>query len=132
MSIRIKILIAFAMVIILSCGTTVYGIKLVGTANELVIALFDGPLIAATTARTAQTDFAEARAAMERKILLGDALPAAAITLVEERTAKVIEGLQLVRERLQTSETTVATERAINLTQQWLNFGLQIIKPPPG
>lgn len=132
MSIRIKILIAFAMVIILSCGTTVYGIKLVGTANELVIALFDGPLIAATTARTAQTDFAEARAAMERKILLGDALPAAAITLVEERTAKVIEGLQLVRERLQTSETTAATEKAINLTQQWLNYGLQIIKPPPG
>ena len=73
MSIRYKLLIAFSVTVLLAAAVAAYGIHVVSNVSTLVVRLYDGPLMAASHARSAQLHFSEARRAMERAIALRDA-----------------------------------------------------------
>ena len=61
MSIRYKIFGAFSAVILLACGLAFYGIRSVSTSGDLVVRLYDGPLMAINHARSAHAVLNEAR-----------------------------------------------------------------------
>ena len=50
MSIRYKMFGAFSIVIILACGIAFYGIRGISGAGDLVVRLYDGPLMGITRA----------------------------------------------------------------------------------
>ena len=131
MSIRIKIFVAFSMIVALAMGITAYGIKLVASTSSLVVDLYDGPLIAASTARSAQLRFAEARNAMERGLLLREVATATAPAQVEKALTQLVEDLAIVRDRLPVPDAREAITRALALSQDWFKLGMQIIKPDP-
>ena len=53
MSIRYKIFGVFSVVILLACGLAFYGIRGISTAGDLVVRLYDGPLMGINHARSA-------------------------------------------------------------------------------
>ena len=65
MSIRLRLFLAFSVVVALAVGTTYYGIRAISEAGSLVVRLYDEPLMAVSHARAAQASFNEARAANE-------------------------------------------------------------------
>ncbi len=130
MSIRIKISIAFGLVVILAVGITAYGIKLVTSTSSLVIELYDGPMIAVGSARSAQLSFAEARSAMEKGLFLRETASTTP-AIVDKALKSLISDLGVVRERLPVADAQQSVESALALSQDWFKLGMKIIKPDP-
>jgi methyl-accepting chemotaxis protein len=74
MSIRYKFLVAFSVVVLLAAGVAGYGLKLMSGASSLVVGLYDGPMMAADAARSAQSNFAKIRRATEQTLIAGQAV----------------------------------------------------------
>jgi methyl-accepting chemotaxis protein len=129
MSIRIKLLVCFGVVIALAVGATYYGIRSVSEAGRLVVQLYDQPFMAVSHARAAQARFNEARAEMERKLLLNDAAGSDAL---DSAVNDVVEELKIVAERTVQASHAPAIADAERLAQDWYRAGLRIIKPPAG
>jgi methyl-accepting chemotaxis protein len=53
MSIRYKIFGAFSVVLLLACGIAFYGIRGISETGDLVVRLYDGPLMGINHARSA-------------------------------------------------------------------------------
>ena len=64
MSIRYKLVLAFAFVLALAACVALYGIHAITQAGNLVVQLYDQSFMATSHARAAQAKFNEARAAM--------------------------------------------------------------------
>ena len=71
MSIRYKIFGAFSVVILLACGLAFYGIRGISTSGDLVVRLYDGPLMGINHARSAHAGLNEARLIMQRSLIGG-------------------------------------------------------------
>ena len=99
MSIRLKLFSAFSVVVALAVGTTYYGIRATSEAGGLVVQLYDEPFMAVSHARAAQARFGEARAAMERELLLRDTSPESDDALLETAMNDVMAELKVVSER---------------------------------
>jgi methyl-accepting chemotaxis protein len=130
MSIRVKLFLAFSILLSLAVGVAAFGIRAVSDAGDLVVRLYDQPFMAVSHARAAQAGFNAARAAMERALLLRDVAPQAGGGAFEALMNEVLEELKVVKERSVRpgrSETIAVTER---LAQSWYRTALQIIKPP--
>jgi len=65
MSIRYKFFAAFSVMIVLACGLACFGIRGISTSGDLVVRLYDGPLIAINHARSAHAALNEARLLMQ-------------------------------------------------------------------
>ena len=130
MSIRLRLFLAFSVVVALAVGTTYYGIRAISEAGSLVVRLYDGPLMAVSHARSAQASFNEARAAMERALLLRDAAPASRGSTLEGAINDVTEELKIVKERMAQAGRAELIAKAENLILDWYRTGLQVIKPP--
>ena len=81
MSIRIKLLLSFSIVVLLAAGVAGYGYQLISSTSALVGGLQDGPMMAANAARSAQLGFGKARRIVEKSVLLNK--PASAEDLSE-------------------------------------------------
>jgi len=79
MSILYKLLAAFSSVVLLAAGLATYGIEVVSVSNSLLVRLYDGPLMAVSHARSAQLNFTEARAGIERAMILREGADFSAI-----------------------------------------------------
>src|SRR5262245_65819595 len=66
MSIRYKIFGAFSIVIMLACGLALYGIRGISDSGDLVVRLYDGPLMGINHARSAHAALNEAQLLMYR------------------------------------------------------------------
>ena len=67
MSIRYKIFGAFILVIALACGLAFYGMRGISSSGDLVVQLYDGPLMGINHARSAHAALNEARLIMQRE-----------------------------------------------------------------
>jgi methyl-accepting chemotaxis protein len=129
-SIRLKLFSAFSVVVALAVGATYYGIRATSEAGGLVVQLYDEPFMAVSHARAAQARFGEARAVMERELLLQDTSPESNGALLETAMNDVLAELKVVSERGGKSghaENVAAAER---LVQIWYRSSLQISRPP--
>ena len=130
MSIRYKIFGAFSVVILLACGLAFYGIRGISTSGDLVVRLYDGPLMGINHARSAHAGLNEARLIMQRSLIGG--ATSEAVARFEKLIRNIGEDLSVVRERVQSANVKIAREKAESGLRDWSAAGLKILKPTPG
>lgn len=128
MSIRSKLFLAFSVVLTLAVGVAVYGVRAISDAESLVVQLYDGPFMAVSYARAAQTKFSDARAVIERRLSLRDAARESNDAAFKTAMSDVIEDLKIVRERVTQADHAQRADDARQLAQDWYRIGLQFIK----
>jgi hypothetical protein len=84
---------------------------------------------AARHALTAWSHYKDARAALERGLLLGDAAPSLNVAALEAAIAGLQQELKMLADANQPG-VAVAVKKAASLTQDWYEAGLKHIKPP--
>ncbi|EUB99676.1 diguanylate cyclase/phosphodiesterase with GAF sensor [Rhizobium sp. CF080] len=130
MSIRYKFFGAFSIVVALACGLAFYGIRSISSTGDLVVNLYDGPLMGINYARSAHAALNEARLLLQPGP--GEAPPKETAEKFEKLLADIADNLQIVRERVKTKDVTVALERAESRLRDWSDAELQILQPPTG
>src|SRR5919108_1954598 len=128
MSNRNRIIVASSVVLVCAAGFLGYGIRAVSSAAPTD----DQPYLTVSHARAAQAKFSEARAAMDKALLLRDSAPGSHIGALEAAMRDVIDELKSVHERAPASGSADAVRQAQALARDWYDIGLKIIKPPPG
>jgi methyl-accepting chemotaxis protein len=127
MSIRYKMFGAFSVVIALACGLAFYGIRGISTSGDLVVRLFDGPLMAINHARAAHAGLNDARLLMQRSLSASE--PDETVAKLEKLLADIEDDLGVVRTRADNKDVSAALERAEAKFREWSAAGLMIIKP---
>jgi methyl-accepting chemotaxis protein len=130
MSIRYKIFGVFSILIVLACGLAFYGIRGISSSGDLVVRLYDGPLMGINHARSAHASLNEARLMMQRGLIGG--APVETVARLEKLVGSIFEDLKIVRERVQSPNAKAALEQAESRTRAWSNDGLKILKPAAG
>jgi methyl-accepting chemotaxis protein len=132
MSIRYKLLIAFSVIVLFATAVAVYGMHVVSSSSALVVRLYDGPLMAVSQARAAQLQFAEARRAMERGLILRDSASPSNVTLIDESMKQFVSDIKIARERMSSAASGGEIDKALSLAEDWLRLGMSVLKPPAG
>jgi methyl-accepting chemotaxis protein len=130
MSIRLKFFCAFSVVIALACGLAFYGMRGISASGDLVVHLYDGPLMAINHARSAHAELNAARLLMQRGLSEGASEETTA--KLEKLLAAVMDDLKVVRERVKSNDLTAALARAETAIRDWSETGLRILKPQAG
>ena len=128
MSIRYKFFGAFSILIVLAVGLAGYGFRGISTTGDLVVHLYDGPLMGISHARAAHAALNEARLLLQRPLTepVAKDTPAKFAKLLEE----IAFDLKIVRERVQHKDVTATLERAEALLRDWSDASLQLLDPP--
>src|SRR5215470_13734909 len=101
MSIRNKLLAAFGIVVLLGAAVAIYGNWIVGRSGDMIVKLYDGPLMAVSHARRAQLSFAQAYRAAEQSLFMQDRSSAAASSAAFEKAMEEFRAdMKVVDERL--------------------------------
>ncbi|MDB5581994.1 MAG: methylaccepting chemotaxis sensory transducer [Bradyrhizobium sp.] len=130
MSIRYKFFCAFSVVIALACGLAFYGMRGISTAGDLVVRLYDGPLMGINHARSAHAALNAARLLMQAG--LGDGATRESVAKFEKLVTGISDDLKVVRDRVKAKDVTAALERAEAAVREWSDTGLKILKPQAG
>jgi methyl-accepting chemotaxis protein len=130
MSIRYKIFGAFSVVILLACGLAFYGIRGISDSGDLVVRLFDGPLMGINHARSAHAAVNEARLLMYRSSVEGSSKDT--VAKFEKLAKGAGEDLAVVRDRVPSPNVSKAREKAEAGLKQWSASVLKILKPAEG
>lgn len=129
MSIRYKLLIAFGVVVVLSMAATIYGVQVVSSFSALVVRLYDGPLMAVSSARSAQLEFAQIRDPIERAVLTREVPSADEIAAFESGVQQVLSDLQIVHERMFGADSDGQIEKTKALAEAWFAMAMSFLKP---
>jgi methyl-accepting chemotaxis protein len=130
MSIRYKIFGAFSIVVLLACGIAFYGIRGISDTGDLVVRLYDGPLMGINHARSAHAALNEARLTVQQG--LGSGASAGSVAKFEKLIGNVVEDLKVVRDRVPGQSVSAARQKAEGRIRDWSGAVLKIIKPSPG
>ncbi|MBV9565909.1 MAG: HAMP domain-containing protein [Bradyrhizobium sp.] len=130
MSIRLRILAVLGIMLALACGLAVYAISGITSVGNLVVQLYDGPLMGINHARAAHAALNEARLILERGETAGASTKA--LDKFEGRVREISEDLGVVRDRIHTAGVNSVRERAEAKVRDWSNAALKILKPTPG
>jgi methyl-accepting chemotaxis protein len=127
MSLRLRLMLAFSVVLGLSGVLAAYTLMANASAARLIVRMYDHSSMAAVHATSAQANFGEARAAMEVALLLRHEAPADVIAKLETAVNEIRADLQVVQERLGPGAERVAQIRT--LVDDWFQAGMKILKP---
>src|SRR5947199_272856 len=130
MSIRYKLFGAFSVMIALACGLAFYGIRGISTSGDLVVRLYDGPLMGINHARSAHAALNEARLIMLRSLTEGPT--SEGVVKFEKLVSGLFEDLSVVRDRVQSPTVAAAQEKGESRVREWSSAGLKLLKPAPG
>ena len=130
MLIRYKIFGAFSVVILLACGIAFYGIRAIGNSGDMVVRLYDGPLMGINHARSAHSALHEARLVLQRGLVAGSS--SEVVAKFEALVRESVEDLKVVRERAATPTVSAAREKVEGQLKDWSTAALKILKPSPG
>ena len=130
MSIRYKFFCAFSVVIALACGLAFHGMRGISTSGDLVVRLYDGPLMGINHARSAHAALNAARLLMQSG--LSDGATKEAVGKFEKLVSEIADDLKVVRDRVKTKDVTAALEKAEAAVREWSDTGLKILKPQAG
>src|SRR5438445_5853851 len=130
MSIRIKLFGFLSLVVALACGFALYGIRGISTTGNLVVQLYDGPLMGINHARAAHAELNEARLVVQQ----GQSVEASgeAAARLEKLVKSIFDDLGVVRERIAATNVRAVQETAESKVRVWSNAVLKILKPAPG
>lgn len=130
MSIRHKFFWAFSIVVLLACGLALYGIRSTSSTSDLVVRLYDGPLMGINHARAAHAALNEARFLLQRDA--GSDVSPQTVVRLEKLLTDIAEDLRIVRERVRSGDVTAALDRAESRIRDWSDSELEIVRPPAG
>jgi methyl-accepting chemotaxis protein len=130
MSIRTKIFGVLSLILALACGLAFYGIRGISSTGNLVVQLYDGPLMGINHARAAHAELNEARLILQQGLSV-EASPEAA-TKFEKLVQGTFEDLGVVRDRIQAANIRAVQDKAESKVRDWSNAALKILKPAPG
>jgi len=130
MLIRYKIFGAFSVVLLLACGIAFYGIRAIGNSGDMVVRLYDGPLMGINHARSAHAALHEARLLLQRGLVAGSSSDV--VSKFESLIKDSTEDLKVVRERAPTPNVAAAREKTETQLKDWSTAALKILKPTPG
>ena len=130
MSIRYKILAVFSIVIALTGGLAFYGIHGISTTGDIVMRLYDGPLMGINHARSAHATLNEARILVHRGFSEGGSNET--VVKFEKLLGDVFADMNVVRERVQAPNVKESLERAEERIRSWSDSVLKILKPTSG
>ena len=132
MSIRYKLFCIFSVVIALACGLAFFGIRGITTSGDLVVQLYDRPLMGINHARAAHASLNQARLLMHQGLVLGEGAPKDIVAKFEKILAEILEDLKVVQDRSGNDDVISARERAEKHIRDWSAAGLKILKPQSG
>ena len=129
MSIRIKLFAVLSLILALACGLAAYGVRGITATGNLVVQLYDGPLMGINHAGSAHAELNEARLIFER----GQSVEPSSETAAKfEKVVKgIFEDLGVVRERVKSAAVRTSRERAESKVRDWANAAVKILKPAP-
>jgi methyl-accepting chemotaxis protein len=130
MSIRYKIFAVFSIVIALTGVLAFYGMRGISTTGDIVMRLYDGPLMGINHARSAHAALNDARISMQRGLIEGSSKET--VGKFEKLLGDVFADLNIVRERVQVPSVAEALERAEVRIRTWSDGVLKILKPTAG
>src|SRR6266478_6144242 len=130
MSIRYKLFGIFCIVIDLTCGLAFYGVRSISSSGDMVVRLYDGPLMGINYARSAHATMNEARLLVHRS--LGEGATTETVAMIEKLIAGISDSLKIVRERVDGKDVTVALDRAESHLRAWSDAELKVLKPQAG
>src|ERR1700746_844191 len=110
MSIRYKLFGIFCIVIGLPCGLAFYGIRGISSSGDLVVRLYDGPLMGINYARSAQAGMDDARLLIPRSI--NEVATKERLEKLEKLIPSISGDLKVVRERVDSKDVATALDRA--------------------
>jgi len=128
MSIRYKLFGIFCVVIGLTCGLAFYGIRGISSSGDMVVRLYDGPLMGINYARSALASMNEARLLVHRS--QNEGATKETLAKLEKLITGISDDLKIVRERVGTKDVTTALDRASKLFGVWSEAELKVLKPP--
>jgi methyl-accepting chemotaxis protein len=130
MSIRSKLFGLLSLILALACGLAFYGISAISSTGNLVVQLYDGPLMGINHARAAHAQLNEALLVLQQ----GQSMEATggAAAKFEKLVQGILEDLGVVRSRIQAANIAPAQAKAENKVRDWSNAALKILKPAPG
>jgi methyl-accepting chemotaxis protein len=130
MSIRIKLLLSFSIVVLLAAGVAGYGYQLITATSALVSGLHDGPMAAASSARAAQVGFEKARRSVEKSILLNKPASAEALSNVDQFMAELGDNMDTVKKRLAKARGfNDGIDQIVPMAQEWHKAAMAYLKP---
>jgi diguanylate cyclase (GGDEF)-like protein len=128
MSIRIKFFCAFSVLVALACALAVLGFRGVSDSGERVVRLYDGPLMAINSVRSAHAALNEIRGLVQSS---RDRDPQSVVGLFKKQLAAIAEDLDIVEERVANEDVTAALVRARARVRDWSEAALRVLDPPP-
>ena len=129
MSIRLRILAVLSVMLALACGLAFYGLRGINATGDLVVRLYDGPLMAVNHARSVHAELNAALLILKSSESTGVSKEATA--KYEKLLKAMFEDLDIVRERVQASNVNAAREQASKKLRDWSDAALKILKPAP-
>ncbi len=129
MSIRLRILAVLSVMLALACGLAFYGLRGINATGDLVVRLYDGPLMAVNHARSAHAELNAALLILKTSESTGVSKETTAN--YEKLLKAMFEDLDIVRERVQSNSVNAAREQASQKLHAWSDAALKILKPAP-
>jgi diguanylate cyclase (GGDEF)-like protein len=128
MSIRYKFFFAFSALVALACCLALFGFRGIAASDQLVVRLYDGPLMGINHARAAHAALNDARLLIRPG--LGDGVEPETVVRFEKLVADIAEDLKIVRERVQDRDVLAALTKAEDRVRDWSDTGRQLLEPP--
>jgi methyl-accepting chemotaxis protein len=128
MSIRYKLFGIFCVVIGLTCGLAYHGIRDISSSGDMVVRLYDGPLMGINYARSALASMNEARLLVHRS--QNEGAPKEMLVKLEKLITGISDDLKVVRERVDSKDVATALDRADKSFRGWSEAELKVLKPP--
>jgi methyl-accepting chemotaxis protein len=129
MSIRYKLFGIFCIVIGLTCGLAFYGVRGISSSGDLVVRLYDGPLMGINYARSALASMNEARLLVRS---MNEGATKDTLSKFEKLISGISADLKVVRERVDSKDVAAALDHAEKAFRNWSDAELKILKPPAG
>jgi methyl-accepting chemotaxis protein len=129
MSIRYKLFGIFCIVTGLTCGLAFYGVRGISSSGDLVVHLYDGPLMGINYSRSAHAAMNEARLLVHRSI--NEGATREMVVKLEKLITGIADDLKVVRERVVSSDVAAALDNSEKFFRGWAEAELKILKPPP-
>src|SRR5262249_3931786 len=132
MSIRNKLLAAFGGVVMLAAAVAMYGNWIVGRSGQMIVQLYDGPLMAVSHARGAQVSFAQAYRTAEHALLVQNMSSVSSSEAFEKAIEQFRTDMRIVGERLPKDYANGQVDAAIMSADEWAKMVMMRLKPPVG
>jgi diguanylate cyclase len=129
MSIRNKFFLAFSMLAALACSLAFCGFREVAASGDLVMRLYDGPLMGINHARSADATLNEARFLLASNA--DDDVRDETVAAFRAQLAEIAGDLKIVRERIDNRAVLDAMANVEDRVRDWSDAELKLLRPPP-